>query len=563
MKTMSSFNSSFWILCTFIYIATQAVDIDCEDKTKVPGACKHLERTPPSDTFKDTGCATQIKNKTKGNRPEPCQYFSEEQIKKHLQPFHDGAAYIVKNFIMEHHNWNVEEPTLVTERTPSKMTEWIGMEYGQYVGTLETYKKMLEQVDLTLQDNDDKSGATQYAEIFDTTLGFPKDWSFVNPNTTPDSQKEKMTIVLVVIKGYLVTNYIDARTMRMPSGNEIGANKEWIPGGYLPTGKPEAVIDAIPKNDVQLYKIYEKGKFLSNQYDAFPYTRKPIQPVDPCKENKLPPSATFYISDCAQYIKGLDKKKRPEPQTYFSEEQYNAHLQQFVEKGAAYITRQHQMEHYNYDMCIVGWKFCGCTKSVGRPTDQFVSLYETYQDMMHQVSGGDGEWKYRQIFDATLGFAKNDSFVNEHDVSIILIRLTESLINRMINEKAMRIPSGKEEGANPEWLPGGYLPTGLPEVVVDAIPKEEIVSFNIYQKKKFIKPMRRYQQSCFAPEPPKPSGLQMLLGKMNRIGSGKVGAKAVQSSEAATGKTATGPKRVLKSLLKTARKCVGCKKPKT
>ena len=31
--------------------------------------------------------------------------------------------------------------------------------------------------------------------------------------------------------------------LRMPSGNEAGANDEWLPGGHLPTGISEAVID--------------------------------------------------------------------------------------------------------------------------------------------------------------------------------------------------------------------------------------------------------------------------------------------------------------------------------
>lgn len=35
--------------------------------------------------------------------------------------------------------------------------------------------------------------------------------------------------------------------LRMPSGNEAGANALWIPGGFLPTGFKEAVIDRIPK----------------------------------------------------------------------------------------------------------------------------------------------------------------------------------------------------------------------------------------------------------------------------------------------------------------------------
>jgi len=31
--------------------------------------------------------------------------------------------------------------------------------------------------------------------------------------------------------------------LRMPSGNEAGANDQWLPGGLLPDGMPEAVID--------------------------------------------------------------------------------------------------------------------------------------------------------------------------------------------------------------------------------------------------------------------------------------------------------------------------------
>jgi len=32
----------------------------------------------------------------------------------------------------------------------------------------------------------------------------------------------------------------------MPNGNELGANLHWIPGGKLPTGYSEAVINNIP-----------------------------------------------------------------------------------------------------------------------------------------------------------------------------------------------------------------------------------------------------------------------------------------------------------------------------
>lgn len=32
----------------------------------------------------------------------------------------------------------------------------------------------------------------------------------------------------------------------MPRGNEAGANEAWIPGGYLPEGIPEAVLNTHP-----------------------------------------------------------------------------------------------------------------------------------------------------------------------------------------------------------------------------------------------------------------------------------------------------------------------------
>lgn len=36
---------------------------------------------------------------------------------------------------------------------------------------------------------------------------------------------------------------------RMPSGNEIGANEHFVPGGYTDGGAPECVTDQIPNDD--------------------------------------------------------------------------------------------------------------------------------------------------------------------------------------------------------------------------------------------------------------------------------------------------------------------------
>jgi len=38
----------------------------------------------------------------------------------------------------------------------------------------------------------------------------------------------------------------NASGVRLPSGNESGANPLWIPGGQLPGGKLEAVVNPVP-----------------------------------------------------------------------------------------------------------------------------------------------------------------------------------------------------------------------------------------------------------------------------------------------------------------------------
>ncbi len=43
--------------------------------------------------------------------------------------------------------------------------------------------------------------------------------------------------------------------VRIPSGNEAGANSYWLPGGYTSGGVPEAVTDLIPKYRIQVMRI--------------------------------------------------------------------------------------------------------------------------------------------------------------------------------------------------------------------------------------------------------------------------------------------------------------------
>uniref|UniRef100_A0A915D3I1 Uncharacterized protein n=1 Tax=Ditylenchus dipsaci TaxID=166011 RepID=A0A915D3I1_9BILA len=48
--------------------------------------------------------------------------------------------------------------------------------------------------------------------------------------------------------------------LRLPSGSEMGVNEQWLPGGRLPTGHPEAIIDRIPRG-----KYIETKLILNNK----------------------------------------------------------------------------------------------------------------------------------------------------------------------------------------------------------------------------------------------------------------------------------------------------------
>ena len=43
--------------------------------------------------------------------------------------------------------------------------------------------------------------------------------------------------------------------IRIPSGNERGANELWLPGGYTSGGVPEAVTNTIPLDNAQITKL--------------------------------------------------------------------------------------------------------------------------------------------------------------------------------------------------------------------------------------------------------------------------------------------------------------------
>ncbi|WP_277831156.1 WXG100-like domain-containing protein [Speluncibacter jeojiensis] len=129
----------------------------------------------------------------KGTRPNPSEYLSPDYINSHLAKFDDGASRFM----------------------PQSNLEKYGI--AQRDGTSFVMPKT-EADTLTNLARDNP-------RLMEQELGLPE--GFLDSNN----------IVRVDIPTPGDYN------LRIPSGNEAGANDQWIPGGLLPNGASEAVID--------------------------------------------------------------------------------------------------------------------------------------------------------------------------------------------------------------------------------------------------------------------------------------------------------------------------------
>jgi hypothetical protein len=48
----------------------------------------------------------------------------------------------------------------------------------------------------------------------------------------------------------------EPKGLRLPSGNELGANEYWVPGGRTSGGIREATIDPVPKGSYSINKVF-------------------------------------------------------------------------------------------------------------------------------------------------------------------------------------------------------------------------------------------------------------------------------------------------------------------
>ena len=138
----------------------------------------------------------------------------------------------------------------------------------------------------------------------------------------------------------------------------------------------------------------------------------------------------------------IPKGKRPAPETYLKRRYIRRHLKNF-KAGASCIVSKELLERYHGD-------------SIGKADNSQFIMMKSEMDSVLMRSHGDlsriehelgipaGAWKHR-----------------------VLVRVDVPKPKKL----KLRMPSGNEIGANVLWLPGGLLPTGYKEAVIDRIPK--------------------------------------------------------------------------------------------
>ncbi len=153
-----------------------------------------------------------IVNTPKGSRPDPSSYLSKEYIDAHLAQFDDGVSVI--------------------------QTEWAYSRYSEtngFVGVPDDNSLFVMPKNYC---DDVVASANGNVSIIEKKLGFQEGYFSdggglvrIDAPNTPDLN------------------------IRIPSGNETGANKLWSPGGKTSGGIPEAITNTIPLKDTIITRI--------------------------------------------------------------------------------------------------------------------------------------------------------------------------------------------------------------------------------------------------------------------------------------------------------------------
>ena len=148
----------------------------------------------------------------KGSRPDPKTYVNSEYLTKHFAEFDEGATVI--------------------------QTEWAYTNYSEangFVGVPDDNTLFVMPTKYADKVIKNSNGNINYIE---EKLGFPKGYF-----------KYGGGLVRIDIEDLSDLN------LRLPSGNETGANSLWIPEGETSGGVPEAILNTVPLDKTRVSRI--------------------------------------------------------------------------------------------------------------------------------------------------------------------------------------------------------------------------------------------------------------------------------------------------------------------
>jgi len=130
--------------------------------------------------------------------PLPSTYLDASYISNHLAKFDNGGSYLVPTEVLDQFGRNL-----------------IGRLDGQFIAPAGEIDDLL-------------AAANGNISVIEDALGIPS-------GAWQGKQLSRIDI-----------SSTSSHNRRLPSGNEAGANENWIPGGVTSGGKSEAVVDQIP-----------------------------------------------------------------------------------------------------------------------------------------------------------------------------------------------------------------------------------------------------------------------------------------------------------------------------
>ena len=148
----------------------------------------------------------------KGSRPDPKTYVNSEYLTKHFAEFDEGATVIQTESAYTHY---------------SEANGFVGVPDDNTLFVMPT-----KYADKVIKNS---NGNINYIE---EKLGFPKGYF-----------KYGGGLVRIDIED------LSDLDLRLPSGNETGANPLWIPGGETSGGVPEAILNTVPLDKTRVSRI--------------------------------------------------------------------------------------------------------------------------------------------------------------------------------------------------------------------------------------------------------------------------------------------------------------------